>query len=326
MNSEEVVIIGAGIAGLSCLNFFLDSGISPLVIEASEIGVSKVCGDFIAPYAVKQLERWHVLDMQRVHSATFFAEDRALSFNFLTDAASIKRCNAEMQLYERAIKLGGRVLTKVKVLRLERDERFTLFLDTNQKISARHLIVASRSFCQRPTSFPFYGYKAYVDKGPTSLQMYSMQGGYLGMVAVSGSECNVACLVTKKAQDEEGSFVQFLQNRAPKHLKELSSLDWQQAPIASFGKKRLTLDGYAIGDAAFSYPPASGSGFSHAIASAKTAVDCFLMNKATENHSLSIRKSKLIHELLIRPTLAKKALSWLQEHPRFFSKAFVEKL
>lgn len=79
---EEVVIIGGGVAGLSCLNALLDQGISALLIEGSTIGTPKMCGEFLAPIAAQQLQRWDVDPLIPIPHAAFYAGIRQLDIHF----------------------------------------------------------------------------------------------------------------------------------------------------------------------------------------------------------------------------------------------------
>ena len=106
---EKVVILGGGIAGLSCLNALLDIGVDALLIEGNTIGSPKMCGEFLAPTAVRLLQLWDIGPIVPIESAQFFSRQQQLSIPFPKQAGAIARSEVELQLAQRALKLGGRI-------------------------------------------------------------------------------------------------------------------------------------------------------------------------------------------------------------------------
>src|ERR1700722_17562931 len=97
---EEIVILGGGVAGLCCLNGFLDRGIYPLLIERGAIGSGKLCGEFLAPDAVELLEKWEIGPIQKLDEISFSAKGSKLSIK--RRAGAMARSVVELQLAERA--------------------------------------------------------------------------------------------------------------------------------------------------------------------------------------------------------------------------------
>ena len=106
---EKVVILGGGIAGLSCLNALLDIGVDALLIEANKIGSPKMCGEFLAPKAVSLLDLWDIGPIVTIKSAQFFTGKKQLSIAFPKKAGAIARDEVEIKLAQRALNLGGRI-------------------------------------------------------------------------------------------------------------------------------------------------------------------------------------------------------------------------
>ena len=73
---EKVIIIGGGVAGLSCLNGLLDQGQSPLLLEEKTIGLPKVCGEFLAPFASLQLQKWGIGPIQPIKEVCFLIKNK----------------------------------------------------------------------------------------------------------------------------------------------------------------------------------------------------------------------------------------------------------
>ena len=107
---EKLVIVGAGVAGLSCLNALLDRHVSPLLLEASTIGAPKMCGEFLSPSATHQLKQWDVGPLQTIRQVRFFGETSTLHVTFRREAGAYGRHHAEMELAARAQQKGGRII------------------------------------------------------------------------------------------------------------------------------------------------------------------------------------------------------------------------
>lgn len=254
---EEVVIVGAGIAGLSCLNALVDAGVEALLLEAGTIGTPKICGEFLAPQAALQLEAWDIGPLQKISQIAIHAPPKKLLIDF--QAAAMSRSQAELLLAKRAKARGAKILENAPIRSLH---PALLELASGEKMVPRHLFIATgKLFCQ-PTTFPYIGLKSHIPKEASHhcLEMHLFKGGYMGIVPISDTLTNVACLVKKSVPVPEGM--------------------WLEAVVPEFGIRMLPNwpNSYFIGDACGSLPPACGGGFSHAIASSLLAVRYFLQN------------------------------------------------
>jgi len=295
---EEVVIVGAGIAGLSCLNALVDHGICPLLIEAGTIGTPKICGEFLAPVASLQLEAWDIGPLQKISQIAIHANQEQLTIDF--EAAAMSRQEAERALAKRAKARGAKIVENSPIVSLHYPH---LELASGEKIEAKRLFVATGKFLQSASDFPYLGLKCHIPKSSEHyrLDMHILQGGYMGIVPVSESLTNAACLLKRGAQVDP-------------------SYNWMQAKVADFGSKKVPLwpHTYFIGDAIGSLPPAAGGGFTHAISSALLAVHYFL-----ENDPAGYRKAiyaelheKLpwamgLHRIMLSPFFSKLAIKML---------------
>ena len=106
---EKLVIVGGGVAGLSCLNALLDRDISPLLLEASMIGSPKMCGEFLAPPALPVLEQWGLGPLPKISQVRFFGGEKVVDLAFMRPAAAYERHQAEVALAAFAKKRGGRI-------------------------------------------------------------------------------------------------------------------------------------------------------------------------------------------------------------------------
>ncbi len=144
---ETLVIIGGGVAGLSCLNAFLDKDISPLLIEASSIGSPKMCGEFLAPPAIDQLKQWDIGPLQVIRQARF----NAVQFSFPREAGAYSRHHAELELAARAKQHGGRMIEQSPIKTLipaTHRNPYLLHLVSGEIIEARDVIFATGQFSQ----------------------------------------------------------------------------------------------------------------------------------------------------------------------------------
>ncbi|MBS0635612.1 MAG: FAD-dependent oxidoreductase [Verrucomicrobia bacterium] len=280
---EEVVIVGAGVAGLACMNAFLDKGIYPILYEAGTVGSYKICGEFLSARACRQLEAWDISPIQKIDQIHID------SLTIDVQCGAMSRIEAELKLAARAKKLDGRIVEETKVEQLLPGK---VLLADGQEIATKKLIVATGRFGAKPAEFPYIGLKAHFthDQLIPSLTMQLIQGGYYGIVPISATTSNIACLVKKE----------YLQQAL-----NILDVEWHTAPVGSFGIKKVPNwpNCYWIGDAIASFPPATGQGFTHALDSA-------LLAASSQQPALFFKMhlSKLIHELMLRPTAARAAI------------------
>lgn len=325
------MIIGGGVAGLSCLNALLDQGISPLLLEGSYVGKPKICGEFLAPSAVELLQQWGIGPIKDIRHATFLTKHREINLHFSPSAGAFNREQAETLLAERARKKAGRIRENTLIVNIKPSTTHSPYafeLASGEEIQAKSAIFATGKYSQAHLSinrFPYFGIKTHFSHvvKPDTLIMHSHEGAYFGIVPISENLSNFACLVKRNVIEKAGSCHTFFEHLMATHssLQPFSShlsLDWLHGPTPSFQLKKTPawINSYWIGDALASLPPAIGSGFSHSICSAILAANVYLKN----NTSLCLKKSKkqlkqkmimanAVHHLLLSPTLANMAVS-----------------
>lgn len=293
---NPVIILGGGVASLSCACRLTEYGILPLVIEKGSYPTHKVCGEFISPESIKWLKRWDInpLPISKVTFPTF-------SFDFPTPAGALSHLTLDLALKELAEKRGARILTNTEVLAYRLKQG-------GHEIDLKNLTLKTPSLVigvgRKSSSSPAYiGLKAHFENpGLTDLEMRLIPGGYFGMAPVENNRLNVACLM-KNTSDPETILAT--------HLPPLRQLTpWLKAPIGSFGFKACeeAPDTYYIGDAFATIPPASGLGMTLAILSGIKAAD-FLVQKDPAGFKAYQRRhlrypllfAKAFHHLLLSP-------------------------
>lgn len=322
-NMEEVVIIGGGIAGLSCLNALLDKGISPLLVESNTIGSPKMCGEFLAPQTVAFLQQWEIGPIHKIQQADFFAKNKKLHVNFSQAAGAIARSKVEILLAERARKKNGRIQENCfieKITPATSSSPYYFYLRSGEKIAAKIAIFATGKLGQQLIDPTYFGVKIHFDHIVTEnkLLMYSMQNAYLGIVPISNETSNCACLIRPRTIDKNTSGKDLFYNLISQDKSltnifdkvDLTHATWLQGPAPEFGLKSPPLwpNAFWIGDALASLHPAIGSGFAHGISSAVMATTFYLQNKPKEYQKIYTKhiRSKLligkwIHQFLLNP-------------------------
>src|SRR6202012_233439 len=140
---EKVIIIGGGVAGLSCLNALIDQGLSPLLLEEKTIGLPKICGEFLAPLASLQLQTWGIGPIQCIKKVSFLVNHRQNEMSFPNPAGAFSRSEAELGLAKRARNKGGRILEQIRIKKIHpplNHSPYTIDLESGEQILAQSLI------------------------------------------------------------------------------------------------------------------------------------------------------------------------------------------
>lgn len=345
---EEIIIVGGGVAGLSCLNALLDHGKSALLLEAKAIGSPKMCGEFIAPQALPTLNKWGI-DPIPIKQVIFNARDSRAALHFNQLAGAYSRSQAEQDLAKRALKMGGQIRSGIAIEHFipgNSTTPFTFFLANGEKLQTKHVFFASGKLNleRREQVAPaYFGFKFHIKKiiASDSLLMFSLPGAYLGLIPVSKDTSNCACLIKAEARKKFASCKDFFQQVFLAHptFKQLftqqsvADIPWFETSVPHF-KMASTLPfphAHWIGDAKMNFYPAMGYGFAHSVQSAVLSVQHFLHKDSAYQqnyvaHSKRIRHlSKVLHHLLLQPIFASSLLRCLHVSP-FFTRRLLAKI
>ena len=334
---EKIVIIGGGVAGLSCLNALIDQGLSPLLLEEKTIGLPKVCGEFLAPLACSQLQKWGIGPIQRISKVCFLVNNRQTNLTFPNPAGAFSRTEAELGLAKRAHDRGGRILEKIRIKKINPSithSPYVIDLESGEQILAQTLIIASGKLNPSASlmEFPYQGFKIHVPQvlQAETLFMSHYPGAYFGLVPINSEISNLTCLVQRKVVEQWGSCKTFFQHliKVSPLLKEIeiNSIQWLEGKAPEF-KAQVVPDwknAFWIGDALASFYPAIGYGFAHSVNSAMIAAhfylhgDVPLYNKFIQKeikHKLWI--GKLLHHSFMHQTISGFLLSITRTNPGF---------
>jgi flavin-dependent dehydrogenase len=337
---ESVIIVGGGVAGLSCLNALLDHGVDALLIEAGTIGTPKMCGEFLAPPALAQLKKWQIGPLQIIRQGSFYLQDKKIDLAFAKAAGGFSRQDLELQLAARARRFGGRILEQVSIQKMvpaTDNSPYIFYLASGEEVLAKTAIFATGKLglqSSQPVATPYYGFKIHFPHiiKPETLLMYSEHGAYFGIVPVSDNMSNCTCLAKREVVEKAGSgkdFILHLLEKTPslqslfEHI-DMNNLVWLEGRAPEFGLKSRPdwPCAFWIGDALASLYPAIGYGFAHSVSSAVMAADAY-QNDARKHYHFTatsaiktkLRLGKLMHRLMLNPYFGAVAMPFLKANP-----------
>ncbi len=335
-NLEAIVIVGGGVAGLSCLNALLDRGIPALLLEGSKVGMPKMCGEFIAPEVVAALEKWEINSIQKIREASFNAKNKSFHLVFPKLAGGFSRSEVELHLAERAKKMKGRIREDFQIVKIVPATHNTPYIFTSQtgeEIIVKTAIFATGKFAQTilaPIKKKYAGIKFHFENiiAPETLLMFSLPNAYLGIVPISETMSNCACLMKSNGVDLKNQFygmvAQHKQLRTIFAEKKCNAVSWLEGQAPNFELKKLPDWPHAfwIGDALASLHPAIGSGFAHGVSSAILAAELYCLNQpnvylklSNQNAKIKYHIGKMMHLLLQYPRVGDFAIPLAQSQP-----------
>jgi len=326
---NKPVIIGAGIAGLSCANQLADHNITNTLIEADTIGKTKICGEFFSPESIPILNKWDI-DNIEINLGNFYTPNYKFIFKFPKVCASFNRKVSEINLAERAKKNGTKIIENVFVKNIipacNTNEPHQIFLSDGKIIETYTLIIATGKLPflnQVQNKIKYTGIKAHFKNIPipNELNMFLINGAYMGITNIDKETVNVCCLTKKDLFDQFNDTEKFL-NLFKKNFPQLNDLfknaeiqnHWLLADVPDFGKKKILNwpNTYFIGDAAATIFPATGNGLSMGLTSGIMAANHIILNnKDCFKTSWNIRYSqrlwyaKLLNFVFMNSSFAK---------------------
>lgn len=333
---EKIIIIGGGIAGLSCMNELLDLGHSPLLLEEKLIGLPKVCGEFLAPLAFTQLHKWEIGPIQTIKEVCFYINNKQSTIIFPHPAGAFSRTQAELALAKRAYEKRGRIHEQSSIKKIEppaNGSPYIVHLNSGKQLQTNALIIATGKInsSTTPLFFPYQGFKIHVPQviKPETLLMTHYPGAYFGIVPISPDVSNLTCLVKKNIVEHWGTCKDFFQHLLSINplLKQIdfSAIEWLEGKAPEFKLQQIPnwSNAFCIGDALASFYPALGYGFAHSVNSAVCAAHFYTYADAPSYNKFmntemrwKLKGGKLLHHALMNQSLSKILLSLTQKNPR----------
>lgn len=296
--SKDVLIVGGGLAGLTCALHLLKEGFEVTLIEKNEYPHHKVCGEYVSNEVLPYLQ-WLDADPHQLLPVAINRLSVSSLNGKVTGCAlplggfGLSRFALDNFLYEKALHSGCKVIKdRVNDIVFKADE-FEITTNRSGTLKAKLVIGAfgkrsaldlklSRDFIQKKS--PWLAVKAHYNGIiPTDLvQLHNFAGGYCGVSAVENKQINICYLAdydSFKACRNLEDFQQKVLYKNPqlkKIFEESTMLFDQPLTISqvSFAKKELVADHVLmIGDTAGLIHPLCGNGMAMAIHSAKICAE-----------------------------------------------------
>jgi len=299
MHAEtDILIIGAGLAGLTAALHLQRNGLNVILIEKSAYPQHKVCGEYISNEVLPYLQ-WLDAD-PRILGATAITR---LQFSTLSGknietrlplgGFGISRFSLDNFLYQLFKSRGGSVIQDTVTAVQFTNEQFSVTTISEKKIVARQVIGAygkrsaidiklKRSFVQHKS--PFLAVKAhYSGEFPDNLVgLHNFRGGYCGVSKVEEQKINICYLADYRSFKAYKNINTYQQNVLYKNKHLLAVFENSKllfdSPLTisqlSFGAREAVTDHILmIGDTAGLIHPLCGNGMGMAIHSAKICAE-----------------------------------------------------
>ncbi|MBB2151227.1 FAD-binding protein [Pedobacter sp. LMG 31462] len=306
----EILIIGAGLAGLTAALHFLKSGFPVTLVEKNTYPHHKVCGEYLSNEVLPYLD-WLDLNLSSlapvaIHRFNFSTNDgQLLQIPLPLGGMGISRYSLDHYLFQEAIARGCQMIHDTVVDLSFEEDIFSLKLASQQLIKARIVIGAygkrdgldqklSRHFIQKKS--PWLAVKAHYE-GPFPddlVALHNFEGGYCGVSKVENNKINICYLVDYasfkkyKSIPEHRMQVLYQNPHLKKIFEEMSPLFDQPITIGqiSFEKKSIVENHVLmIGDTAGLIHPFCGNGMAMAIHSAKLCASAVIDYLTSESSS-----------------------------------------
>ena len=294
MSLKQVIVVGGGLAGLTCALHLSQSGIAVTLIEKKSYPRHKVCGEYISnevlpylkylgidpyKYGAKEIKDF---ELSSVKGNSVFAALPLGGF-------SISRFKLDHLLYENAVKRGVTIIKDAVTDIHFADNRFQVSLKNHPIIEGVFVIGAygKRSNLDQKMGREFLKHKApylavkahYKGDYPENLVgLHHFYGGYCGVSNVEDNILNV-CFIAEYAQFKKYKNIAEFEEKVLFKNKELKAIFQSSTLIfdkplsisqISFASKPLIEDHVIMsGDSAGMIHPLCGNGMSMAKNSAK---------------------------------------------------------
>lgn len=302
VNVKDIIIIGAGLAGLTAAILLARKGREVTLFEKKKFPFHRVCGEYISNETKPFLERENLLpsDIELPNITNFeFSDSKGKGFQIPLDLGGfgVSRYVLDRHLWDIAKKEGVNCHELTDVIKLEfKDQTFELTLSDNSTLTAKHVLgafgkksrldnVLSRSFLHAEA--PYIGVKYHIKaKFPSDkVALHNFNGGYCGVSSIESGKTNLCYLALRKDLKAQGSIrsmeeVLLFQNPHLKKLFQESEFLFDQPEVINAftfaSKEPIENHVLMIGDAAGLITPLCGNGMSIAIRSGKMAAESLL--------------------------------------------------
>ncbi|MFD2907807.1 NAD(P)/FAD-dependent oxidoreductase [Flavobacterium ardleyense] len=305
--SNEVSIIGGGLAGLTAAIDLLNRNFKVVVFEKNEYPKHKVCGEFISNEVLPYLENLG-LNIDSLQPTHIFKTElsthsgKTIKAKLPLGGFGVSRYRLDYYLSKKVLDLGGKIIVDNVQTIDYLEDNFTITTQTDQIFQSKVVLGAfgkrsnldielKRKFIQQKS--PWLGVKAhYSGDFPNDIVgLHNFKGGYCGVSKVENNAINICYLVQFESFKKYKNITDFQENvlyqnkNLEKILKESKMIFDNPLTISQISfedKPKIENHILMLGDSAGLIHPLCGNGMAMAIHSAKIAselVGDFLNNK-----------------------------------------------
>jgi len=311
---SDVLIIGGGLAGLTCAIHLSKFGLKVTLIEKNEFPKHKVCGEYISNEVIPYLNYLAIdvslLKPSKITDLEFSnPKGKIISAKLHLGGFGISRYELDYYLFEKAKELGCKIIQDTVSETHFKENEFNIITTSSLSFKSKIVIGAfgKRSNLDQKLERDFIFKKSawlavkshYSGVFPNNLVgLHNFEGGYCGVSKVENDKINICYLANfetfKKYKNiEEFQYEVVSKNPNLKAVFDRSTLLFEK-PLTisqiSFEKKSAVENHILmIGDTAGLIHPLCGNGMAMAIHSAKIASELildFLDNKIESRNKL----------------------------------------
>ncbi|PYF76706.1 NAD(P)/FAD-dependent oxidoreductase [Pedobacter nutrimenti] len=307
MKSADVLIVGAGLAGLTCAIHLLKSGYPVLLLEKNPFPQHKVCGEYVSNEVLPYLN-WLGIDpfaqkATKLSKLQVSVENgKTINCKLPLGGFGLSRALFDQLLYQKFLELGGSFLQETVCDICFDQDHFNV--KSNQNVYKTRIVVGAygkrtgldhklnRVFIHKTS--PWLAVKAHYTGAfdEELVALHNFKGGYCGISTIENNLINVCYLTSyeifKKYRNTEEHQRQVLFGN--KHLKHFFNHHAMQFSVPltisqiHFGAKETVKDHVLmIGDTAGMIHPLCGNGMAMAIHSAKISAELLLRHFKEKN-------------------------------------------
>ncbi len=303
------MVLGGGLAGLTCATLLAAAGHDVLLAEKKQYPFHRVCGEYVSNEAKPFLTDLGVFkslpDLPQINSLLVSSPSgRTLETPLDLGGFGVSRYALDHSLCQLAKAEGAKVWENAQVDALQfNNGQFEARLQDGRQLRARLVIGAfgkrsvldanlNRGFLQKRS--PYIGVKYHIESTfPDDLiALHNFENGYCGISKIEDGKHTLCYLSHHSSLKKEGSIARLEKNvlQANPHLKEIfgTARFLYDKPLVisevSFSTKScFEQQAFMVGDAAGMIAPLCGNGMAMALHGAKTLAGCIIEHGLPKN-------------------------------------------